>query len=951
LVDEYKELEGKPDKSEAEHRRLEEVMQAIIRIQPNIARGYRDIGEAIKDNIDTLETYIETMRSQGKAAVMQAQIEFEIRRPDLESELERLEIKAIELETEVKPLQQDAFGVAAMVSEYKLLLSELELAMEQGMIDRAGELEAQLKGIVHSVMPELDTGRDEFGRWLSGLEQHLKKLEKTSGGTAEELKAVNDRITAIKQELERGYSLENALNGMDGVGEVAEKEAAKVVKSAQEVTEVIVEESDKQKEEREKFEAQWNAKLFELTAERLEKLEAEYNEAIALAEKHGADKTAIEEYYSIMRARIARDEQDAINEELRRSNEARDRIADDYNKKLFEQTADRIDILQREKQEQIKIAMKAGADWLLVDTYYNNLIAEERKRLADEQVATEADKLRRLQEAQRVFEDEWNRRLFEQSADRIDILQREKQEQIKIALEAGQDWLKIDTYYNNLIAEERRRRAEQIARDAEEDAKADADRMAQRQAMKDRIEADWHKRLFELSADRIDILQREKQEQIKIAVEAGADWLVVDEYYNRLIKDERRRRADEIIKITQDEAKREAEIQALKQREIDSYEADWNKRAFDSSANRIDILQREYQEELKIAAEKKADTAAIISYYENEITKERQRQADERARIAEREAKKELRAREERLAFEKQWADKLFELTATPEMRLDRLEQEAREMEELAIEMEASAESIQAIQEYYARRRAQTEEEIAESQKSFWERKMGELEDPMTKLQTTVAEAAGPLLDVIKAVASGNWVDALLTILMETESFAKAMELLGKVLDPIVALFDAVLAPIINGILRLWNGIIDALMSINIFGWKPFAGLGKSKVGPAEQDEDEKSGAKGRSGGRQLSEITGPTRDLLVDLLTPLSHIGQMVAPLQDIRQILYDRLPTFNQGYALAGASNVTVTIQNFSVTAPTTGSADVSEVSARELERFLAESLASKQRGRGGR
>jgi len=43
------------------------------------------------------------------------------------------------------------------------------------------------------------------------------------------------------------------------------------------------------------------------------------------------------------------------------------------------------------------------------------------------------------------------------------------------------------------------------------------------------------------------------------------------------------------------------------------------------------------------------------------------------------------------------------------------------------------------------------------------------------------------------------------------------------------------------------------------------------------------------AGCRQVAEITGPTRDLLTDLLSPLAHLGQIVAPIQDIRQILYE--------------------------------------------------------------
>src|SRR5690606_15928799 len=133
-----------------------------------------------------------------------------------------------------------------------------------------------------------------------------------------------------------------------------------------------------------------------------------------------------------------------------------------------------------------------------------------------------------------------------------------------------------------------------------------------------------------------------------------------------------------------------------------------------------------------------------------------------------------------------------------------------------------------------------------------------------------------------------------LSIIMETEAFAKAMELLGAVLQPVIALFDAVLAPIINFLLKLWNGIIDALSKISIFGWKPFGGLADMKIKLPGEDDGGGSGTV-RGGGRQVSEITGPTRDLLTDLLSPLAHLGQIVAPIQDIRQILYERLPNFN--------------------------------------------------------
>jgi hypothetical protein len=225
----------------------------------------------------------------------------------------------------------------------------------------------------------------------------------------------------------------------------------------------------------------------------------------------------------------------------------------------------------------------------------------------------------------------------------------------------------------------------------------------------------------------------------------------------------------------------------------------------------------------------------------------------------------------------------------------------------------------------------------------------------MDRLVSAVTSAADSIMAVGKAIKSGNWRDVFLSLLMETEAFAKAMELIGAVLRPVVTLFDAVLKPIINGILGLWNGIIDALASISIFGWKPFAGLKDKRIPRVGEDSGAGGGGdKGSSGGRQVSEITGPTRDLLVDLLSPLAHLAQIVSPVQDIRQILYERLPNFNTldfAGAGVGAMGPTVIIENLNVTAPTTGVDDISRATIDKIEKALAGRIAIGQRGRGGR
>lgn len=53
-------------------------------------------------------------------------------------------------------------------------------------------------------------------------------------------------------------------------------------------------------------------------------------------------------------------------------------------------------------------------------------------------------------------------------------------------------------------------------------------------------------------------------------------------------------------------------------------------------------------------------------------------------------------------------------------------------------------------------------------------------------------------------------------------------------------------------------------------------GLKEYRIDAPEAPEDSgpSGGTSGRGGGRQISEITGPTRDLLVDLLSPLANLN-----------------------------------------------------------------------------
>jgi hypothetical protein len=187
------------------------------------------------------------------------------------------------------------------------------------------------------------------------------------------------------------------------------------------------------------------------------------------------------------------------------------------------------------------------------------------------------------------------------------------------------------------------------------------------------------------------------------AEELGADKTAIYEYY--AIK------RQEILdaELAEEQEREQKRIKTLTQ-----FEQEWANKLFQATATNLEILEKEKQEALAKAEELGASKADILKYYakkEQEI-REEQRRKEEEAR--QRELEEERKAAEEklrtRLDFEQSWKDKLFEITATKEERLEREKQRA-----LARAEELGA-SKQAILEYYAKK----EQELLKEQKDFY---------------------------------------------------------------------------------------------------------------------------------------------------------------------------------------------------------------------------------------
>src|SRR5690606_24400520 len=147
---------------------------------------------------------------------------------------------------------------------------------------------------------------------------------------------------------------------------------------------------------REDFEKRWSDKVFEETASRLEILEAERKEALAEAEKLGADTTNVEKYYSMKRQEIMDEEAEKAAEKAKQVKEARESFEKEWNQKYFELTADRMEILEAEMQDALTKAEELGASEAAIVAYYEQKKRELRRETFNSYLSTASDMLGRL---------------------------------------------------------------------------------------------------------------------------------------------------------------------------------------------------------------------------------------------------------------------------------------------------------------------------------------------------------------------------------------------------------------------------------------------------------------------------------------------------------------------------------------------------------------------------
>ncbi|MGE5483174.1 MAG: hypothetical protein ACM3VX_09800 [Bacteroidota bacterium] len=223
---------------------------------------------------------------------------------------------------------------------------------------------------------------------------------------------------------------------------------------------------------------------------------------------------------------------------------------------------------------------------------------------------------------------------------------------------------------------------------------------------------------------------------------------------------------------------------------------------------------------------------------------------------------------------------------------------------------------------------------------------------------SAIKEQLGSAVSWLGGLLKGGLGGAFAALLEKTQAFKNLIVILAKVAQPLIDLLDAILMPILKFIAGVWNAIINALAGIDIFGWHPFGGLRKYVIKFDENGDvvgdTEGTGSDSSSGnsGTQISEITGPTRDLLVGLLKPLDQLpnffGRLLEVNTEIRDILRAGLGVSGaqMQLAAAGAGGGDFHIDNLTVTATF---ADTSSLD--RFTRMLAEAASNLTKGSGGR
>jgi len=226
----------------------------------------------------------------------------------------------------------------------------------------------------------------------------------------------------------------------------------------------------------------------------------------------------------------------------------------------------------------------------------------------------------------------------------------------------------------------------------------------------------------------------------------------------------------------------------------------------------------------------------------------------------------------------------------------------------------------------------------------------GLLITPLLPLVNILSKQLEPLMKMLEPMLKvvGEVIATLVLMLMQLippaiailEPILQAITwTLEKLVMPILKFLYKAIALVYNGIANSINWLVTAINKVpfinikwrmpNMEGELP----GLPEPPAAEEEETAADDSTTGNGGRQISEITGPTRDLLVDLLTPLARLDSLTSIGNRIYDLLDERLVPRGAGVNI---ENLTIYGDNIDPI-----------LTARQIEEALGENIDFAQVG----
>lgn len=324
-------------------------------------------------------------------------------------------------------LTQAVFGVMTLVEAYKFLSNSVKLAMKQVGLDVAKMIDFTIQqlGKLRNAPGMNWAGdlADDSASALTGIESNIASLQgKVSGGMAQ----IKGNALALGDFFKESGgrvkdNLDAIMKDFDAFG------------NSFDINEILTGGDDK-------------IKPFEL-GEGLEAGESG-GEGNATKEDLSVPSDFYTDYYMDQM-----NNQEEVTDNLENELSQRQQIEETYADKWFNMTHDKEDQLRRQKKKAIQNAKETGANIADIEKVYNMKIFQHQLEQWEKEQQLRDEK----EQAKLDFEEKWRQKLFKQQATKLELLQAEKEAELANAEEKEASKAEIKMFYDNLIAEEKKR--------------------------------------------------------------------------------------------------------------------------------------------------------------------------------------------------------------------------------------------------------------------------------------------------------------------------------------------------------------------------------------------------------------------------------------------------------------------------------------------------------------